>query len=284
MEDGFFSTVSIVGVGLIGGSLALALKEKKVVEHIKGFGRNESRLKKAKELNIIDSYSTSLKDMAEAEMLVLATPVGNFIPIIKEIGKYLKKKTVVIDVGSVKGSLVYEIEKILPEGVSFVGVHPIAGSDKTGFEYARKDLFVNSRVIITPTENTDKDALDKVSNLWSKIGATVELMDPYEHDRVYALVSHLPHLASFCLVQAVAEADNTLLKYAGSGFKDTTRIAKSSPELWSDIFLMNSENILNFLEIYMQKLVEIKNLIVREDSDALKKFIQQAKLFRESID
>ncbi|MDI6865574.1 prephenate dehydrogenase [Thermodesulfovibrio yellowstonii] len=283
MEDGF-NTVSILGVGLIGGSLALALKEKKLVNKIIGYGRNEQRLKEALKLGIIDSYTTSLKKASQAELIVLATPAGIFEKIIIEMLNYLKKGTIIIDVGSVKESVVNSFEKILPAGVFFVGTHPIAGSDKTGFEHAKGDIFKKAKVIITPTENTDKSALEKVSNLWQKIGAVVEFMSADKHDKIYALVSHLPHLISFCMVNTVAEMDKNFIKYAGSGFKDTTRIAKSSPEVWRDIFIMNDKNILQCLEIFAKNLKEIKKMLSKKDSEGVKTFIEKAKNLRKEID
>lgn len=282
MEDGF-KTVSIIGVGLIGGSFALALKNKGLADKIIGYGRNEQRLKRAESLGIINQFTTSLKDAALADIVVLATPLGVFEKIVSDLAEFLKKGTVVIDVGSVKEWVVERIEKILPVGVHFVGTHPIAGSDKTGFEYARADLFEGAKVIITPTEKTDKLVLEKVSKLWKEVGADVEIMSAKEHDRVYALMSHLPHLISFCMVNTVGDIDKNLITYAGSGFKSFTRIAKSSPELWGDIFIMNSENILDYLSIFCDKIEEMKRLIKEEKLDELKKCIEKAKNLRERI-
>jgi prephenate dehydrogenase len=282
MEDGF-KTVSIIGVGLIGGSFALALKNKGLVDKIIGYGKNEEKLKRAKNLAIINQFTTSLKDAALADLIVLATPLGVFEKIVSNLAEFLKKGTVVIDVGSVKEWVVERIEKILPSGVHFVGTHPIAGSDKTGFEYARAELFEGAKVIITPTERTDKSALEKISILWKKVGADVEFMSAKEHDRVYALMSHLPHLISFCMVNAVMEIDKKLINYAGSGFKSFTRIAKSSPELWGDIFILNSDNILECLSIFFDQVEEIKKLIKERNLDELKKRIEKAKNLREKI-
>jgi len=282
MEDGF-KTVSIIGVGLIGGSFALALKNKGLVDKIIGYGKNEERLKRAKNLAIINQFTTSLKDAALADLIVLATPLGVFEKIVSDLAEFLKKGRVVIDVGSVKEWVVERIEKILPSGVHFVGTHPIAGSDKTGFEYARAELFEGAKVIITPTERTDKSALEKISILWKKVGADVEFMSAKEHDRVYALMSHLPHLISFCMVNTVADIDKNLITYAGSGFKSFTRIAKSSPELWGDIFILNSDNILKCLSIFCDQVEEIKKLIKERNLDELKKRIEKAKNLREKI-
>ena len=282
MEDGF-KTVSIIGVGLIGGSFALALKNKGLADKIIGYGKNEERLKRAKNLAIINQFTTSLKDAALADLIVLATPLGVFEKIVSDLAEFLKKGRVVIDVGSVKEWVVERIEKILPSGVHFVGTHPIAGSDKTGFEYARAELFEGAKVIITLTERTDKSALEKISILWKKVGADVEFMSAKEHDRVYALMSHLPHLISFCMVNTVADIDKNLITYAGSGFKSFTRIAKSSPELWGDIFILNSDNILKCLSIFCDQVEEIKKLIKERNLDELKKRIEKAKNLREKI-
>ncbi|GAB5047460.1 prephenate dehydrogenase [Thermodesulfovibrio sp. TK110] len=283
MEDGF-KTVSIIGVGLIGGSLALALKEKNLADKIIGYGKNEERLKKAIKLGIIDSYTDSLKEVCEAELIVLATPIGVFERITSEMAPYLKKGTVVTDVGSVKEAVVNKLERLMPQGVYFVGTHPIAGSDRTGFEHARAKLFEGSKVIITLTENTEKSVVEKVAKLWTKTGAHVTFMTPHEHDRIYAIISHLPHLVSFCLVNTVGDINKEFIKYAGSGFKDTTRIAKSSPELWADIFTMNDKNILHCLEIFVKKLDEIKQMLSKKEIEGVKKFIKKAKDLREEID
>ncbi|MCS7164643.1 MAG: prephenate dehydrogenase [Thermodesulfovibrio sp.] len=283
MEDGF-KTVSIVGVGLIGGSLALALKEKKLTQKIIGYGRNEQRLKEALKLGIIDSYTTSFKDACQAELIVLATPTGIFESIIMDMIKHLKEETIIIDVGSVKKSVIDIFERILPKGVYFVGTHPIAGSEKTGFENARGDLFKKAKVIITPTENTNKSALERITNLWQKLGAQVEFMSAEHHDKVYALVSHLPHLICFCMVNTVSEMDKSFINYAGSGFKDATRIAKSSPEVWRDIFLMNDKNILECLEVFIKNIEKIKNMLYKKDSEQIEKFIEKAKKLRQEID
>ncbi len=187
--------------------------------------------------------------------------------------------------GSVKGYVVNSIERIIPENVQFIGTHPIAGSDKTGFENARNNLFQCARVIITPTKNTNKKALNKVTKMWQMIGAFVEYMSPEEHDSIYALMSHLPHLISFCLVNTVESIDKNLIKYAGSGFRDTTRIAKSSPDIWKDIFLMNRENILKMLDIFIDKVKEIRNHLSEEQSeDKIVEFILKAKKLREELD
>lgn len=285
MSEEGFTSVSILGVGLIGGSLALALKEKGLAKIIIGYGRDEKRLKEALKLGIIDRYTLSLKEAAKSELVVLATPLGIFHRITEEISPFLESGTILIDVGSVKGNVVNSIERIIPENVQFIGTHPIAGSDKTGFEHARNNLFQGARVIITPTKNTNQEALKKVTKMWQTIGAFVEYMSAEEHDSIYALMSHLPHLISFCLVNTVESIDKNLIKYAGSGFRDTTRIAKSSPDIWKDILLMNRENILKMLDIFIDKVKEIRNHLSEEQSeDKIVEFILKAKKLREELD
>lgn len=285
MNQGRFNSVSIIGVGLIGGSLALALKEKGLAKFIIGYGRDEKRLKEALSSGIIDKYTLSLEEAAKSELVVLATPLGIFEKITEEISPFLESGTILIDVGSVKEYVVKSIEPKFRESIQFIGTHPIAGSDKTGFEHARKNLFQDARVIITPTKKTTQEALDKVTKMWHAIGAFVEYMSAEEHDKIYALMSHLPHLISFCLVNTVENIDKNLIKYAGSGFKDTTRIAKSSPYIWKDIFLMNRENILNMLDVFIDKLSEIRKLLSEEKSeDNIVEFIQKAKNLREELD
>lgn len=285
MSEARFKSVSIIGVGLIGGSLALALKDKKIVNHIIGYGRDEQRLQEASKKGIIDDFTLSLKVAASSELLVLSTPLGIFEKVVIEMSPFLQSDSIVMDVGSVKKYVIDTIENILPDNVHFVATHPIAGSDKTGYEYARLDLFKGARVIITPTKNTNQKALNKVIKIWETIGSFVEYMSPEEHDKVYALMSHLPHLISFCLVNTVDEIDKNLIKYSGSGFKDTTRIAKSSPEIWKDIFIMNKDNILKMLDVFIYKIVRIKKLISQRNSeDKIIEFIETAKKLRQKID
>lgn len=282
-EEGF-STVGIIGVGLIGGSLALALKRKNSNCKILGFGRNERRLKEAKELGIIDEYSTLLKEVAKADLIVFATPLGLFEEIARELVHHIEEEATVIDVGSVKGSVVKVMEEIFDRRAPFVGTHPIAGSEKTGFENAKAELFENAKVIITPTEKTNREALKRVTSLWQTVGALVEIMTPEEHDRVYALVSHLPHLVAFSLVNTVAEVDRRLIKYAGSGFRDTTRIGKSSPEIWSDIFSMNKKAIIEQLEVFSKQISLIRHYLESGELTKIYDFIKSSKELREKID
>jgi prephenate dehydrogenase len=273
--------VAIIGVGLIGASFGLALKERGLADEIYGFGRNEDNLKKAKARGIIDAYSTDItKVSSSADLVVLATPVGVFVEIAREISPFLKKGSIVIDVGSVKGRLVYELESIMPEGVHYVGTHPIAGSDKSGIEYARPDLFKDARCIITPTEKTDPESLSFILELWKDFGCNVELIDPMKHDEIYGAVSHLPHIIAYCLVNTIGQIDSEYIRYAGQGFKDTTRIALSSPELWRDIVVYNRDNLLKLLEVFEKNIEELRRLLEEASSEKIKELFTKAQELR----
>ncbi len=279
-----FDKTSIIGVGLIGASLGLAMRKKGLCTSIHGFGRREGNLLRAKEKGIIDSYSLDLKKVCEdSDLIVLSTPVGVFLEIVKNISPYLKKGSIIIDVGSVKGRLVYEIEAIMPEGVFYIGTHPIAGSDKSGIDDARPELFEGARCIITPTDKTDRDSLEKINLLWQKVGSHVELMDPLKHDEIYGAVSHLPHIIAYSLVNTIGEINHEYIKYAGQGFKDTTRIALSSPELWRDIVIYNRENLLRLLEVFKGELKKLEEFLKNSESEAIKDIFQRARDLRHRL-
>ncbi len=285
MKECKFNSVLIIGIGLIGGSLALALKEKNITKTIIGFGRNKERLIEAQRLSIIDEYTLSLKEVKNTDLVVLATPLRIFEKITREISPFMKTGSILMDVGSVKHWVVKTLEELIPSGVHFIGTHPIAGSDKTGFEHAKANLFKGAKVIITPTDKTHKEALDKITKMWQNVGAIVEYMSPEKHDSLYALMSHLPHLLSFCLVNTVDRIERNSIKYAGSGFKDTTRIAKSSPEIWKDIFLLNRDNIINVLHVFLDNIAEIKYYLKNNEAeDKIEEFILRAKKLREELD
>lgn len=284
MNKLFFNKVSIIGVGLIGASFALSLRQNSLCKTIVGFGRSEDNLKRAKERGIIDDYSLDVKKVCEdADLILLSTPVGAFKDIARMIKDTLKQGTLITDVGSVKGRLVHKLESLMPEGAHYIGSHPIAGSDKSGIDEARADLFKNALCIITPTENSDTDALRKVAILWESMGLKIKFMDPYKHDEIYAAISHLPHVIAFSLVNTIGDIDSEYIEYAGQGFKDTTRIALSSPELWRDIVIYNRENLLRFLDVFKGNIEKIKRLLEKSDAEGIKEEFQRAKNLGEKI-
>lgn len=279
-----FNRVTILGVGLIGASFALALKKYGLCNEVIGYGRKEENLMKAKDLAIIDAFE---RDPARAcsgsDLVLFATPVGKFIDIATQIRSSLHRSAIVTDVGSVKGNLVHTMEELMPEGVFFVGGHPIAGSDRSGIDTAEAEIFKGAKCIITPTGHTDKHALEIVTAVWENIGSRIILISPNEHDKIYASVSHLPHLIAYEIVNTVADIDSSFLRFSGQGFMDTTRIASSSPELWRDICLLNKDNLLESLEIFKKNLERVSQYLRAYDSKSLEKDFEKARALRDGI-
>ena len=279
-----FNKVTIIGVGLIGGSFAFALKKNKLCNEVTGFGRWKENLQRAKEKAIIDSFELDpAKACDGSDLILFATPVGSFIDIAKKIHSSLNKGAIVSEVGSVKGKLVRDMETLMPEGVFFVGGHPIAGSNHSGIDTATADIFKGAKCIITPTENTDQTAIEIVIAIWKAFGSIVKLINPDEHDRIYASVSHLPHLIAYLIVNTVADIDSSYLNFSGQGFMDTTRIASSSPELWRDICILNKDNLLESIEIFKNNLDRVSQYLRALDSESLERDFKKARTLREGI-
>ncbi len=279
-----FNKVTILGVGLIGASFALALKQYGLCNEVTGYGRIMENLRRAKEKKIIDTFELDpAKACRDADLVLFATPVGIFIDIAKKICDSLKKNTIVTDVGSVKGKLVHDMEALMPQGVFFVGGHPIAGSDRSGIDTAASEIFKKATCIITPTGNTDKGALERVKAIWETFGSLVKLINADEHDRIYAAVSHLPHLIAYEIVNTVADLDSSYLDFCGKGFKDTTRIASSPPEVWRDICLLNKDNLLEYVEVFKRNLDRVSQYLRAYDRESLEKDFKKARTLREGI-
>jgi prephenate dehydrogenase len=264
--------MALAGVGLICGSLALDMRRQKLVKEIVGYGRSEANLKIAKKKGIIDGYFLHADDFPSGvDFLMIGTPVQTIVPLTKAFLPKLEAGSIVSDVGSVKGGIVRGMEKLLPKEIYFVAGHPIAGSEQWGAQAARENLFVRHRTVLTPTKKTNQKALQKVAALWRKVGAEVEIMHPDVHDRVLGVISHLPHVLVYALVNAL---ERTSLKgvdlksYCAGGFKDFTRIASSRPELWRDICLMNKKALGRSLSDYI-KYLERLNGWIRDDKGAL---------------
>jgi len=279
-----FNRITILGVGLLGASFALAMKKNGLCSTITGYGRNRENLQRAKERNIIDSFETDPASACrDSDLIMLSAPVGSFPGLAKAIAPALKKGALLTDVGSVKGMMVREIEKIMPEDVHYIGGHPIAGSDRSGIDSASAELFRNARCVITPTENSDPSAFDKIQNLWKALGSEVIILNPEEHDRIYASVSHLPHLVAYAMVNTVAEMDRSYLDFSGKGFMDSTRIACSSEELWNDICFFNRDNLVEVIAVFKKNLDMLDQYIKAGDSDSLKAEFRKARILRENI-
>ncbi|RJR15776.1 MAG: prephenate dehydrogenase/arogenate dehydrogenase family protein [Nitrospiraceae bacterium] len=280
-----FNKITIIGIGLIGSSLALALKKQGFSGKMTGVGRNQENLIKAKEMGIIDDYSTShAEGVIDADLIVLASTVGQFEEIVKNIRDHIKKGAILTDVGSVKAGVIKKIRPLMPEGVSFVGGHPIAGKECSGIHAATADLFNGAKCIITPEEDTDNEALDKVIGVWKKTGAVTAIMSPEEHDLVFAAVSHLPHVVAYALVNAILDVDDNILRHGGRGLKDMTRIALSPTELWRDICSYNRDDILITLRKFSSSITHIINLFEEAEWDTLEKEFTRAKEARQGIE
>ena len=284
-----FTKAAIIGVGLIGGSLGMILRRKGLASSVVGVGRRLENLKTAVKLGAIDRYVVDPKDgVKDAELIVLATPVDTYDRHLKEWASSLKPGAIVTDVGSVKGKLVELSERAMPEGVHFVGAHPIAGKEKTGVAEGSEHLFSGARCILTPTMHTNHHALEQVRIMWQETGSTVLTMDPHLHDQILGAVSHLPHVAAFALMNALIDIraqvpSLDLAGHSGGGLRDTTRIAASSPEMWRDIFLWNRENVVAFIEAYERSLGELKQLVRTGDAAGIEKALERARQEREKF-
>jgi prephenate dehydrogenase len=280
-----FKNITIIGIGLIGSSFALSIKKQGFKGKITGIGRREENLIRAKEREIIDDYSTvHAEGVRDADLIVLASSVGQFEHIVRCIKDNIKAGAVVTDVGSVKAEIVKKLEPLMPDGVSFVGGHPIAGKECSGINAASAELFINAKCIITPGENAKKDAIDKVVDIWNKIGTKTMFMSPEEHDSIFAAVSHLPHVIAYALVNAILEIDENIMHYGGKGLKDMTRIALSSTGLWRDICAFNREEILKALKKFSSSVSVMTKLFEESDWAGLEKEFTRAKEARKLIE
>ena len=270
-----FNKVVIIGVGLIGGSIGLAIKKRHLAKEVIGVFRREKTLKKALKRKAVDKATFAIDGaVSKADLIIVASPVHSIPPIIREVARYAKKGAIITDVGSTKSWIVKEAEDILSGNnkICFIGSHPMAGSEHAGVEFSKADLLDGAPCIVTKTKKTNGPAMKKVIDFWSALGAKVKVMSPSGHDRSVSLISHLPHIVAFGLAGAVPVKE---LAYAAEGFKDTTRVASSDPELWADIFLTNKKEILKagrvFEKYYKKILKAISNNNYSKTVSALKK-------------
>ena len=277
-----FKKVTIIGVGLIGGSIGEALKKKGLAGTVVGVGHRSFSIDEALARGAIDRGTLDvLKGVSGADLVVIATPVCLIPGIARKISRSLKRGCVVTDVGSTKAEIVASLERILPEGIDFVGSHPLAGSEKRGIGSAQDNLFKGSIVIMTKTKNTKKPALAKLSRFWKSLGVErVAISSPGEHDRIVAEISHLPHIAAAAIVNTASDKS---LEFASSGFKDTTRIAASDPGIWRDICVTNRKEILKALEKYERNIARLKKLIKSGSASRLSREFERSKARREKL-
>jgi len=286
-----FGRIAILGLGLIGGSLAKALKSCNAVSEVVGYGRRVESLQKGIELGVIDRYSLDLADVViGADIVVIAAPTLVAEKLLIDVLSLVPATTIVTDVASVKGNLQRVAEKVFgATPTNLVLAHPIAGSEQSGVEAARVDLFQAHRVILTPSATTDANALQQIRAMWESAGADVSEMSVDEHDSVLAATSHLPHVLAFALVDALAgdaKAPHNIreiFRYAGGGFRDFTRIAASDPQMWHDITLANRSALLQVLDLFSAHLGELRAAIDRADSPSIMATFARAKGARDEF-
>ena len=287
-DEAVFDVIAILGVGLIGGSLGMAARERGLTRRVIGIGRNEARLDRALQLKAIDSYTLDrTAGVAEADLVVVCTPVLDIVPAIAGFAGSLKPGAVVTDVGSTKTEVVTGAEAALPKGPHFVGGHPMAGSEASGVDAARPDLFENAAYIFTPTDNTNLQAMKKMLRFAKAIGARTLVMSPEEHDYAAALISHVPHVlaaASLAIAnEAEQERPGDVFSIAAGSFRDLTRVAASSPALWRDICLSNREAVLTALLRLEKELAAMREVISSGDPGAVEDLFKRARELREIL-
>ncbi|KUO51207.1 MAG: hypothetical protein APF76_17110 [Desulfitibacter sp. BRH_c19] len=279
--------VTIIGLGLIGGSFALALKRVRPEISIAGYDLDEHTLLKGEQSGIIDGYSLKIDDaVKESDLIVIACSLSQTVPMALKAIPHLKAGAILTDVGSVKETIVTKIEEVLPANIHYIPGHPMAGSEKKGLDGADTYLFENAAYILTPTTKTSQNGLNTLLDIIKALGARPLIMSPSEHDHQVAAVSHLPHLLATSLVNAagiVKDKYPDLLLLAAGGFRDTTRIASSQPEMWKDICLNNRKAILEVLEIHESALTVLKHSILEQNSECLTNTFASAKRIREDI-
>jgi prephenate dehydrogenase len=279
--------LAIIGVGLIGSSLALGLKRAKAVGHVVGCGRNQTNLQKGLELGVIDSYCDSVAEaVKDADVVVVAVPLGTMQSIFEQMSNVISSTTIVTDVGSTKGSVIEAarvgLGRCLPQ---FVPGHPIAGSEKNGVEAGFAELYQNKKVILTPLPENSQSSIDQISGMWQQCGAHIEYLSVIQHDKILAATSHLPHLLAFSMVTYLSGLNDhdEIFKYAAGGFRDFTRIASSDSVMWRDVCLANGDALIELIEGYKKELDQVAVAIKQKDADKLLQLFGKAKLERDIL-
>jgi len=281
-----FEKITVVGLGLIGGSLARALKESGQVGTVSGVDTSKDTIEYALENGVADSASADIAEgVSGADIIVIATHVGIIADTVKTVSQMASEGAVITDVGSVKSSIINAVEPEMPGNIHFVAGHPIAGTENSGVQSADADLFKGRRTILTPTDNTDSEAKSKVKEMWVLAGSTVYEMDPGTHDHIFGIVSHLPHVIAYSLMITVLNAQDSelLMEFAGGGLRDYTRVAASSPEMWVNIFKSNKAQLLEAISKFKISLQSIEDAIQREDFDALLEELNRAASAKRSL-
>ena len=281
-----YNSISIIGPGLLGASIAMSVHQKKLAKEIHLWARNEDKRATCLKNNWCDHVHESLEGAVKnSDFVILCTPVDTIIPILKTIAPHLKPDTIVTDVGSVKESICKQANTITKDAsFQFIGSHPMAGSEKSGMEHASVELFKQATCIITPNEYTNAFALKKVTQFWSRLEMNPTYMSPEDHDSLIAKISHLPHIVASALAASLSDIPDNQFSFAGGGLKDTTRVAGGSPRLWQSIIAQNSDQILKSIDQFEQSLKALKSSLAEEDLDGLHKILQDGQLVRKTIE
>ncbi len=288
MTTPLFDKVALIGIGLIGSSLARVIRREKLAGHIAIATRSPDTLARAEELKLGDSYSTDLAEaVRDADLVVVSVPVGSSGAVAEAIAPALKPGAIVTDVGSTKASVIAQMAPHIPAGVHFIPGHPLAGTEKSGPDAGFADLFDNRWCIFTPLPDTDPEALEKLSEFWRRCGSNIDTMDPAHHDMTLAIVSHLPHIIAYNIVGTADDLETVtkseVIKYSASGFRDFTRLAASDPTMWRDVCLHNKDAILEMLARFSEDLASLQRAIRWGDGEKLFDLFTRTRAIRRSI-
>jgi prephenate dehydrogenase len=282
-----YGTVTIVGVGLIGASLGLALKKAGVVTKVLGVGRSKENLDQAQKMGAIDGVVDLVEAAKQSDVIVLCMPVAQMRAVFEIIEPHLEPRTMITDAGSTKGDVILAAKEVLgKKACQFVPAHPIAGGAQHGASAAKADLFQGKQTIVCPLQENSPEDIALISGLWESVGSMVKKIGSVQHDAIYAAVSHLPHLLSYALMASVVNSEDAdqKLDHVGAGFKDFTRIAASSPEMWRDICIGNRAAILQELDRYLLIVNHMRKLVAEGDGEGLEKLFNKASKARQDLD
>ena len=283
-----FKKVCIIGCGLIGSSLARAIKKNNLAEKIVSSNRSDAVNKKVIELKIVDDSSSDTKKMADdSDLVVIATPLSSYENVISKIKNSLKNGVILTDVGSVKENIINLVEKSIPENISWIPSHPIAGTEESGPETGFSELFHNRWCILTPSKTAKEKDINLLKTFWEKVGSKVDIMKAKQHDYILSITSHIPHLIAYNIVNTSLniqnEKESDIVKYSAGGLRDFTRIAASNPIMWRDVFIQNKKNTSKMIDKFIKNLEDLKKIIENEDGKKLEQIFTKTKKIRKDI-
>ncbi len=283
-----YEKITIIGLGLIGSSMARGIKEKNLCKTLVGFDANEDIHEVINQLKLVDRLDKKLSDsVKDADLVILATPVGAYSSLGEIIGPHLKKGTTLSDVGSIKNAVFKMLNPYIPKNVHLIPGHPVAGTEQSGPKAGFSSLFHDRWAILTPADDADQSAVDQLTKFWQALGSNVEIMDPAHHDKVLAITSHVPHLIAYNIVGTARDLEEVtkseVIKFSAGGFRDFTRIAASDPTMWRDVFLHNKDAVLEMLGRFNEDLTALQRAIRWDDGDALYEIFEKTRRIRKQI-